>query len=132
MLGNGSLRELFRLSFFFLVVYTLKNTYRVLRKKNHFENFNHPEKHYWSSLEHQKHTDPHFGQQRYYSYVQRVDHTYTVEPRPVDNPPLWTPHHCGHFLPGPFVFLIYGSLFRQFCMIRGPWPHLGSLVWTPR
>ncbi len=20
---------------------------------------------------------------------------------------LWTPHPCGHFLPGPFVFLIY-------------------------
>ncbi len=30
----------------------------------------------------------------------------TVEPRPVDIPPLWTPHPCGHFLPGPFVFLV--------------------------
>ncbi len=29
----------------------------------------------------------------------------TVEPRLVDTPPLRTPHPCGHFLPGPFVFL---------------------------
>ncbi len=31
---------------------------------------------------------------------------YTVEPRPVDTPPLWTPRPRGHFLPGLFVFLI--------------------------
>ncbi len=30
----------------------------------------------------------------------------TVEPHPVDTAPLWTPHPSGHFLPGPFVFLI--------------------------
>ncbi len=29
---------------------------------------------------------------------------YTVEPRPVDTPLLWTPHHCGRFSPGPFAF----------------------------
>ncbi len=28
----------------------------------------------------------------------------TVEPRPVDTPLLWTPHHCGHFLPSLFSF----------------------------
>ena len=32
---------------------------------------------------------------------------YTVEPRPVDTPSLWTPHPCGHFLPGSFVFLVH-------------------------
>ena len=30
------------------------------------------------------------------------DKNVTVEPRPVDTPLQWTPHHCGHFSPGPF------------------------------
>ncbi len=29
---------------------------------------------------------------------------HTVEPRPVDTSLLWTPHHYGHFSPGPFGF----------------------------
>ncbi len=34
----------------------------------------------------------------------------TVEPHPVDTALLWTPHHCGHFSPGPFSFPYYSCL----------------------
>ncbi len=38
---------------------------------------------------------------------------HTVEPCPVDTSLLWTPHHCGHFSPGPFGFPYIG-LFIKF------------------
>ncbi len=49
-----------------------------------------------------------FGWDTRYPLIQKMLHT--VEPRRVDTPPLWTPHPCGHFLPGPFVSLIFSDI----------------------
>ena len=49
---------------------------------------------------------------------------YTVEPRPVDSSPLWTPYRCGHFCPAH----LFPYIMRSLCTISDPWPHLVSQV----
>ncbi len=59
-------------------------------------------------------------------YMQQATDCYrliTVEPHVVDIPSLWTVHPYGH------LFHMYMVGFGKLC---GPWPHLVSLVWTPR
>ena len=52
----------------------------------------------------------------------------TVEPRPVDTPLLWTPHHCGHFSPGPFGF---PYIFHVFAVHSVSFTTVDtSLLWT--
>ena len=45
----------------------------------------------------------------------------------MDTPPLWTPHHCGHFLSGPFSFPYYRGMCPQYKVSTTV---DGSLIWT--
>ncbi len=55
---------------------------------------------------------------------------YTVEPRPIDTPDLWTPHHCGHFLSGPFLYNPIVALLPV-ATPTGSFTGVGtSLLWT--